>query len=287
MVRSTGFRHLREARSIDDQATSLLPEITQLCQLNLQTLKRRIGPLNGDEQRFVRAVESAPWHLTHATHHTFNDGEFELLSSKRLGDEVRRHPGTAHDVEHFANDGYVYLALEATESPQKRKSRFGPNIYRMPLEGSSIAQQRGILVLKDLVYDSAINATAFSHSGVHKGDLANLQIFWSSSGTRDASTEALGTPDLRAKDADKDFSLIMKQPVPDRCLFEAGSTREALALAVILSARALREPGLLSLDGKDDAGAVNRVVNGLLRPQVMVPSKYADQRAALVSPKAG
>ncbi|MGS0892696.1 hypothetical protein ACVBGC_09135 [Burkholderia stagnalis] len=212
-------------------------------------------PLKGYEQNFVRSVMDTPLFITHATPSGANvmkpDGSVSLFSRKKLqerGLSFAEKNTTDADISRLANDDHVFFSLEAGGSPQKDSSRFGDRLLRFSFDQQKITD----------------------HATLHLVDPLSATL-----------------PPIRPRfDAIDDYddeemsdevldNLECRSYAPADALFHGQDMKIGLALSVVQACRDSGMPEDMArdlLEGED----VNRLVNGLFRPTVMVPRHFFD-----------
>ncbi len=299
MIDSSSFKAITQrfdpARLRSEQATKHgdIPSIAtlhRLCDHNLDVLTKNLGPLSAQEQQFMDAFKSAPWHVTHATKYEAPvSSEPHLMSLDKLSKQTG--PGqeaasaaaknakamNAIDIGQFGNDRYVYVALEAGEDLQKQASRFGGHLYRAPLKDSGI-EQHGLLILHDLIMpetkaDKHYRGDSEKASPRPREQWGHALQHWKSSGLDDKGTTP---PAALNKSETGDF----KPPSAsiDRFFFRGKDTVQALGMAVLLSARMVdkdMQQQALSCEPEN----INKAANGIFRPQILIPNEFAMKQA--------
>jgi hypothetical protein len=224
---------------------------------NMQTLKSQVNlqSLKNFERDFVKSVIDEPLYLTHSTPTDSNvkrpDGTVGLLSRQALlqrGAEFNTENTSQQDIDMLANDDHVFFSLEAGDQPQKDSSRFGDKMFRFKFDQPKILQNATLHLVDPL---TAIPPSAES---------------------RFPAIEDHENEDIAAEVID---NLNSRAYTPGEATFHGPHMKLGLALSIIETCRA-NMPEELSkeiLQGE----SLNNVINGLLRPTVMVPKHFFDK----------
>ncbi|EAM2857714.1 hypothetical protein AIR33_23625 [Salmonella enterica] len=115
---------------------------------NYRAILQSIGKLNHEEQLFFSAFLTSNFYACHATNsqEVINSShDLVLFSRKKLiedGIKFNTENTTKEDISGLANDDNIFFSLEIGIPPQKmpiggKGSRFGNNIYKIPLTNNS------------------------------------------------------------------------------------------------------------------------------------------------------
>ncbi len=285
------------------------------CDAALTVSKLGSAPLNKKERDFIQAVVAAPWFLTHATPESLmdEDGKTLRLASNHHLVLAKQTEGSGpvpanllksqDDIEHLGNGHYVFFSLEAGARPKKTTSRFGETMYRIPLDRGKLGDT-AVLMLNDALKPAPSGSMVMRYPNVPYADVFMPEIrhhrYWQSSGLESASrphasqappktltapypdatfadSDEIGNGSEGSNDSDRDDE--KRYEVPDRYFFQASQSLEALALAVVASSRKMGNERLRNALLEPDEESIDRAVNSLFRPQVMVPREFVTQEA--------
>lgn len=229
---------------------------------NMQTLRAQVNSQNlkGFERDFIKSVIDEPLYLTHATPADSNvqrlDGTVGLLSRQTLVQrraQFRTENTSQRDIEMLSNDDHIFFSLEAGNQPQKDSSRFGDKMFRFKFDQPKILQNATLHLVDPL---TAIPPSAKSRWAKSRFDAIDDHE------NEEVAAEVIGNLDSRVYG-------------PCEATFHGPHMKLGLALSIIQLCRE-NMPEKLSreiLQGE----SVNNVINGLLRPTVMVPRSFFDK----------
>jgi len=235
-------------------------KVSDLSRQNLNNLSTRLQgptlskPLAPYERAFLKKMLDSPLHITHATNaldkiRNSETGAISLSSRQKLIRDGVSFPvenTSAKDISDFANDDNVFFALESGETLQKPNSRFGKSVLRFDFDAPNV-QQHATLHLFDLL-----------------AGLPPLRY-------RFDTLEKLPPNDRKAEiyqlERHEQTSLFDAQ----NTVFQAKDMKRGLALAILERCRAMSPEVSQQLLENED---VNALINGLFRPQVLVPRVF-------------
>lgn len=244
--------------------------------------------LTGDERLLLENIVNANFYLTHSTRQDLQsnvqvqihaksgqilkdqagqpepllDGDakpvkketFTVSSRKRLVAQNKlpaeaEDNTTKADIEAFSTVGYSFFSLEAGDHLQKLSSRFGKGgdgrIYRIKVD-DDIPLKGGVLLTHDIIYGPKTIYSAdqlFDLPGIK----SNQKLF----------------------EANQSFS-------PDEFAYPADKLKLAIGLLLVEKVRQLnpdQQNKILDLT-KSDSG-VNSIINGMFRPQILIPETFS------------
>jgi hypothetical protein len=194
-----------------------------------------------------------PYYGTHFTKKTLTpdrSGAVALFSREKL---LQRRISFDHgntmgiDREVVGNDDSVFFSLEPGETPQKQRSRFGPNRLRVPLN-QPVFQQTAWLSLKDM----AVNLPAYYR-----------KLPWLTFREQRLLTKKGHGPD---------HVFFGKDMIP------------GMLLTLISDARELGENSRKQvLNAKTDED-INTLINGFYKPEIKVPKQLITTEFVFDSP---
>lgn len=219
--------------------------VRDLSKTNLRELYRSLGQLNDREKQFVESFLAMPFFATHSTAAPVkgDSGTVSLFSRQKLIDRhiiFNQANSPQEDIKLLGNDDFVFLSLEAGADPKKPSSRFGGTTYR------------------------------FDFNDPHFRNTAWLSLVE----MRFAQTPIL---DRHIEDLSRDeYSRLSKRTLqPFQTVFAGGDMKAGIALSIV---RDVREN--LSQDTQERILSnvsdvhVNKLVNGLYRPEIKVARHF-------------
>ena len=254
----------------------------------------RQRPLEANEREFMAALTQANWHMTHATPVSLKRPGQDAVTlashwnlqttARQFGPTARPANQTANDkdVDQLGNGHYVFFALEVGETPMKNRSRFGDIMYRTPFDPASLGDHAMMMLNDPLAPNISLTESYLGGSF----DVPNMKKsvghkdYWNSSGLGQETGAGAPPRERTARYPQMDRPLFSRgavdmslrpDGVTDRFFFQASSALEAIGMAVVVSARKLDDDALRNELLKPDEANLNRVVNSLFRPQIMVP----------------
>ncbi|QMV54226.1 hypothetical protein [Ewingella americana] len=232
--------------------------VASLSRKNIKNLHLRLqgslmnNPLAPFEQAFLKKMLEAPLRITHATNalNQISDkatGKISLSSRQKLirdGLTFDKDNSSADDIAGLANDDNVFFSLESGKDLQKKASRFGKDIVRFDFNAPNI-QQHGTLILLDVL----------------DGRLPSPDVRFSTLNSLPRNAKNNEIVNLNNHENKFDFNV-------NNSVFIGSDMKRGMALSIIDRCRSL-SPGVRKemLENED----VNVLINGLFRPQVMVP----------------
>jgi hypothetical protein len=250
LARGTHWRGVPNNSSVD-----------KLSRENLKNLHVRLqGPLMNQplapfEQAFLKKMLESPLRISHATNSLdkISDpatGKVSLSSRQKLirdGVTFPRENSSAADIADLANDDNVFFALESGEELQKKASRFGKDVVRFDFDSPNV-QQHGTLHLLDVLEGQLPDPTKrFATLNALPPNAKNNEIF-----------------DLNKHERKFDFDA-------KNSVFKGSDMKRGMALSIIDRCRSLSPGVRQEMLEKED---VNTLINGLFRPQVLVPRVF-------------
>ncbi|MEQ1962485.1 hypothetical protein ABLB69_04765 [Xenorhabdus khoisanae] len=232
--------HFFGARNLHDYMQDNIEELRHEIQIN---------PLSNEEKQFTDAFMKKDFFIVHASSADLTnnvDNNLLIYSRLRLGGKDIVFPTYHSSVEDrggLGNDDYIFFSLEVGNSLQKPYSRFGTNFYRVAYKKENIALRHSSMTLIDQIGNESPNSRMINnislaaHSYLDGRQFIRHRVF---------------------------FSGI------DNCLL-------GLLYSIILETRKfgerLKEDAKQILSARTD-DEINRVINGLFRPEVRVPRMF-------------
>ncbi|NHZ94531.1 hypothetical protein [Massilia sp. CCM 8734] len=247
----------------------------QISHLNLRNLIVRVGKLTEPEIVFRKRFEEADLQITHATNHGLNaNGNAVLFSRQKLesinekieeriallddGTEEKREAEESlikfddtntdvNDILQLATDDNVFFSLGAGPN-QKDDSRFGSKLHRFPFDQPAV-KQHGLLHPYDVLTGEFSPVEPWlkdvpAFKALSKPDREKIQANLDNHGkTLNAANTLMHGPHLM-----KGLGLL----IIERCRVLPDKLRDDL------------------LQNRD----INTLMNGLLRPQILVPHQF-------------
>jgi hypothetical protein len=203
-----------------------------------------------------------PFFATHATTRDVPvdrpDGSVSLFSRAKLQERdipFKDVHSTDTDISEIAGDDQVYFSLECGDEPQKGESRFGDRMMRFALDHPAFVKT-GVMTLVDPLLGSPPSATERfdAISGHYRDDMDDEPS--------EEEREVVARLDNRFFGADESA-------------FHGPHMLEGLGLNILSTLRdhVPMQVAQTMLYNED----VNRLVNGLFRPQIMVPRHFFAQ----------
>ncbi|WP_272522883.1 DUF4116 domain-containing protein, partial [Providencia sp. PROV202] len=217
---------------------------------NLRGLYRSLSRLDSQEIEFLKYVQATPFIVTHASNASIikPSGALEIFSRKKLESkniDFCKLNSTKDDVDKLANDDFVFFALEPGSEVEKRKSRFGYTIY----------------------------STSFDQPVFE-------QVAWMS--LREQLSDKIGRvrqhiPGL----SDESYKLIDLEKTPNKqSMFLGKDTKTGIGLSLIKLFRKLPQLDRAYLLSTSNEKALNRLINGIYRPEVKVPRSFYSKQVS-------
>ncbi|MCY0924482.1 MULTISPECIES: hypothetical protein [unclassified Streptomyces] len=219
--------------------------VKNLSRRNIERLQRSLQPLREEELEFYRTFLAAEFFATHTTSGPVLNEEKNLLnlfSRQKLierGVKFNIANSPQEDIEWLGNDDYVFFSLEVGKEPKKPSSRFGGRTFR---------------------FDFA--RPEFTDAGWVS--LVEMRF----AGTPKLQGHIPGLPD-------EDYGAVSRREL-DRfgIVFYGGDMIRGLGLSILERIRGMSDKSQEAmLTMRDDAG-LNKLVNGLFRPEIKVPRHF-------------
>ncbi|PHM60974.1 hypothetical protein [Xenorhabdus ishibashii] len=218
-------------------------------QHNIENLRHQIQmqPLSDKEQQFADVFMKKDFFIVHASDvNLINNNERNLLiySRHRLqekGIKFPTHHSSVQDILGLGNDDYVFFSLEVGYTLKKPLSIFGANFYRIPYRRENMALRHSSMTLIDQIKLKAPDSRMLEKIS------QQARTYLKTRGFVRENVHFCGI---------------------DNCL-------EGLLYSIILETRNLgrlsmeKDVNLILSARTDDE--MNRVINGLFRPEVRVP----------------
>lgn len=206
------------------------------------------------EKNFIETFMNEPLYLTHATPSDSNisraDGSVSLLSRKKLMErniQFNQENTSQNDIDRIASDGHVFFSLEAGKQPQKTGSRFGDTLYRFEFDQNKILKHATLHLVDPLTGNPPTAANRF--------DVLE---------------------DMDEEDPDKSEGIVdsldSRAYSASEAIFHGEHMRMGLAMSIIEVCR-----DSMPEDVKNNllqSESMDRIINGLFRPTVMVPGQF-------------
>lgn len=225
----------------------------QVSATNLRNLYRRLKNLAAPERQFLQRFYATPLHITHATNQPVlnKQGQVALYSRRKLAERRIDFPHTnttVLDKNSVATDDHVFFSLEQGDNVSKTASRFGSMLYRFPFEQPAVEQQSLMHLFDPLVHQFP-----------------------------SAPTWLEGFDQLSADDQQQTLKNLRQHARSMNTLnslFHGAQIKPGLALSIIERCRHLPQPLRNHLL---ENASINKLINGLYRPQILVPRHFYGQ----------
>ncbi|MBF7144968.1 MULTISPECIES: hypothetical protein [Pseudomonas] len=229
---------------------------------NITMIKAELFPSEPHETEFMSKLLAQPFFATHATTQDVPidrpDGSVSLFSRAKLeelGVEFKEMHSTDIDISEVGGDDQVYFSLECGDQPQKGQSRFGDRLMRFDLNHPAFAKT-GVLTLVDPLLASPPSAEERFESII---------------------SHYRKDPDDNPSHREKEITdkLDNRFFSADESAFHGTHMLEGVGLSILSTLRehVPQEVAKNMLHRED----VNSLVNGLFRPQIMVPRNFFAQ----------
>lgn len=219
-----------------------ISDVHSITEKNRRAIDALFCMLKPDEKAFVSRFMESDFFVTHATD-SFpenNHGDLILYSRRQLeyNKIAYNDISSLFDTGEFLNDGFVFFSLEIGQESKKKISRFGSAIYR-----------------------TKFNQPIFNYSVLYLTDLAigGVENFTSARRISGLSESAITIINARKKHTQNLIS------------FGRESSLKFIAVNIIEAARALPESDRKIILEAHSQEQFNNIMNGLFRPQVLVP----------------
>lgn len=231
--------------------------IKRLSAENIGGLRNEVNSANLKhyEKDFIRSLIDEPLYITHAAPSSADikrpDGTVSLFSRKKLEEkQIAFNAGntTGHDIEMLANDDHVFFSLEAGDQPQKDSSRFGDKLMRFKFDQPKILNNATLHLVDPLTAIPPSVGSRFDAIEDYKNE--------------EEAADAIEELESRAY-------------TPGGATFHGAQMKIGLALSIIKVCRESMPDDMSRklLEGE----SVNRIINGLFRPTVMIPRHFFDK----------
>jgi hypothetical protein len=226
-----------------------IDDVKALSHENIDKLETKLGELNDYEDAFLERFLNEPLYMTHAS----GEQRGVLLSRKQLEEQGlltadKEQHTTPTDIRVMATDDHVFFGLEHGYTLQKPHSEFGKVFTRYLFDQPRVTQT-GLLQLIDLVApqfpDPSKYFKEFMTDDTLRGDMNNHL-------------------NMHAKGLKGDLPSMV---------FYGSDMKRGLALSMLDRLRSLFDPDLeRNILARS---SLNTLINGLFRPQVLVPRVLA------------
>jgi hypothetical protein len=220
---------------------------------NISALRRALHPLTAAEAHFYQQALRSRFFATHSTSAqvTDDDGQAVLFSRRKLvrgGMQFNQANTPPPDLDALATDDFVFFSLEAGDEPQKSSSRFGDTMLRFGMDHPAFSE----IAWMNLV-DFAIPGTSHLERWI---------------------------PGLTAEEYE---SIDHSRRYGRDKMFFGEDMLNGLILSVIKDCRDHIDPERRDLILSPESGpSLNRLINGLFRPQIMVPRQFFGRPESVV-----
>ncbi|AOJ05590.1 MULTISPECIES: hypothetical protein [Burkholderia] len=229
----------------DVPAQNARDHVRDLSKANLRGLYRELGALSGQEKQFVERFLATPFFATHSTAAPVKSGNdtVSLFSRQKLIDRhiiFNQANSPQEDIKLLGNDDFVFFSLEAGADPKKPSSRFGGTTYRFDFD------------------DPHFRDTAW---------LSLVEMRFARTPNLDRHIEGL-SPD--------EYSRLSKRTLqPFQTVFAGGDMKAGIALSIVRDMRENLSPDAQArVLGNVGEAHVNKLVNGLYRPEIKVARHF-------------
>ncbi|CAG9411211.1 hypothetical protein NVI2019_OHEONHNH_00728 [Providencia alcalifaciens] len=212
---------------------------------NIRQLFCELAPLVQEEIGFLDNLLQMPFTATHASDANIvnEKGILSLFSRKKLeqrGMEFDESHSGKEDINRLSNDDFVFFSLEPGDKIQKCGSRFGHTLYRINFDTTPFSQ-----VSWGSLQDQVLN-----HTG----------------GSVEKYLEGL---------SDEAYEILTSRFIGnEKSMFCGENIKVGLGLSLLRLLRELPQEDRLTLLASRSVTEVNRVVNGIYRPEIKVPKHF-------------
>ncbi|HCC0888482.1 TPA: DUF4116 domain-containing protein [Salmonella enterica] len=217
--------------------------IRRLSQENISNLRQALSPLDNEEKAFLETILTIKLRATHVSNaNLINKNNILGIYSRRLliEKEIPFPKSHSDDDSHIlANEDFVFFSLEPGEEPKKASSRFGFKLHSFDLN-QPVFEQVSSINLYDQINEQRPDP---------KKHIDGL------------SEEATET-------------LRKKESSVYNFMFFGKDLRAGLGLYLLKRIRAIPQRDrqkILAMKGEHE---LNRVINGILRPEIKVPKYF-------------
>ncbi|MFC5722270.1 hypothetical protein ACFP1Z_19070 [Streptomyces gamaensis] len=219
--------------------------VDELSSANIKRLRSALHPLRKEEQDFYREFLAAKFFATHTTGGPVLDEEKHLLnlfSRQKLierGVKFNTANSPQEDIELLGNDDCVFFSLEVGEVPKKPSSRFGGRTFRFDFARPEFTDT-GWMSLVEM---------RFASTPKLQGHIPGLP--------------------------QEDHQAVSRQEL-DRfgMVFSGGDMIRGLGLSILERIRGMSDEAQDTLLNMRDETGLNKLVNGLFRPEIKVPRHF-------------
>ena len=248
--------------------------LQRLSTINLSQSRKRLGRLSEAEAAFFHHFTQQTFFATHFTDANLNHASAMSIFSRKKLDRRSIDFDRAHtqkeDIRVKGDDGCVFFSLECGESVKKLSSRFGKNLYRVPLD-TPVLKQVAWASLDDFLLD-----------GVGGGDSARAEMKWLKPEEEEAMSYVYGHADRGDYEEAQDFDDI----------FLGKDLIAGAALSILYKLRATNElihtnldsaepeegtplhPAVAKLQESRTAEDMNRLIRSFHAPEIRVPVHF-------------
>lgn len=217
---------------------------------NLKELCSSLSRLDSQEIEFLKYVQTTPFIVTHASNANIikPSGALEIFSRKKLESrniDFCEYNSEKKDIDELANDDFVFFSLETGSEVEKRKSRFGYTIYSTGFE-QPVFEQVAWMSLREQLSNRVGNV---------KRHIAGL--------------------------SDESYKLIcLERTENKKSMFLGKDTKIGIALSLIKLFRKLPQLDRAYLLSTSNEKALNKIINGIYRPEVKVPRSFYSKQVS-------
>ncbi len=234
-----------------EHVNDIFSGVREISDRNIANLKHKLAALSSQERAFFYRSMTEEFYAVHFTNADIinpSTGEAEIYSRKKLIERAisfNETNTTQIDLMRTGADDFVFFSLETGAEPKKTKSRFGEVGMRFAID--------------DPVFVSCC--------------WMNLLDFETDHNNWDVEKWIPGI--LTGLERDY-INSMRKTDKGNTCVFLGSSMKEGLLLSIIDQLREVGEERRNKILEKVASGALdlNNLVNGLFRPQVMVPRHF-------------
>lgn len=218
--------------------------IDKLSKNNLHSLRNELSELSTHEKKFLERFFETPLYATHSTGAPVKreDESVALFSRQKLIDRniiFNNDNSPQEDIKLLGNDDFVFFALEAGVESKKPSSRFGGTTYRFDFDAPAF---------KDAAWLSLVEMR-FAQTPHLARHIEGLN--------------------------DDDVAKLSKRTLqPFETVFSGADMKTGIGLSLIRDLRKLSPESNKRLLDSTDEVAINKLVNGLYRPEIKVARHF-------------
>ncbi|RMT91117.1 hypothetical protein ALP39_04014 [Pseudomonas marginalis pv. marginalis] len=218
--------------------------IDDLSKSNLSNLRKELGALSAEEKEFLTGFFETPLYATHSTAAPVkrDDDSLALFSRKKLIDRniiFNTENSPQEDIKLLGNDDFVFFALEAGVVPKKPSSRFGGSTFRFEFDAPAFRDSAWLSLVE-------MRFARTPHLSRHLEGLSSKEY-------EDLSTRRLQ---------------------PFETVFSGGDMKAGIGLSIVRDLRNLSPASNKRMLTNVDEEKVNKLVNGLYRPEIKVARHF-------------